>query len=141
MDETASAEWAGQVRDEISPETTELYEKFQTEMEPLVDWIRSSGDLDPTGTPTGDDVTGLIRQRARNLGYGEIGFTRLDRRYIYESRKKYLRNEVGHAICLAYEQDYADTQSIPSLTAEEAQGRAYKEQAQQSKELVKPISP
>ena len=54
VDETASAEWAGQVRDEFSPETTELYERFQTEMEPLVDWIKSSGDLDPTGDPTGE---------------------------------------------------------------------------------------
>ena len=30
--ETASAEWAGKVRDEFSPETTELYQEFQKEM-------------------------------------------------------------------------------------------------------------
>ena len=134
--ETASAEWAGKVRDEFSPETTELYQEFQNEMEPLVEWIRSTGDLEPTGTPTGNDVTDLIRRKARQLGYGEVGFTRFDRRYVYESKRKYLRPEVSHAICLAYEQDYGDTQAIPSLKAEEAQGEAYKQQAHLSKELV-----
>ena len=136
VDETASAEWSAQVRDEFSPETSRLYERFQKEMEPLVDWIKSTGDQEPTGIPTGDDVTDLIRRKARDLGYGEVGFTKLDRRYVYQSKRKYLRKEVGNAICLAYEQNYDETQTIPSLGAEEAQGEAYKQQALLSKKLV-----
>jgi epoxyqueuosine reductase QueG len=134
--ESASAEWATGVRLEFSPETARLYEEYQQEMKPLVDWIRSTGDMEPTGTPTGEDVTDEIRQKARELGFGEVGFTMFDTRYVYASRRKYLKRSLSHAICLAVEQDYAATQTIPSIEAEKAQGDAYRRQAEMSKELV-----
>ncbi len=92
--ETASAEWAGQVRDEFSPETSELYRKFQSEMEPLVEWIKSTGDLAPTGTSTGDDVTDSIRGMARQLGYGEE-----DCRPAYHTTRKNGRRQGHHSPC------------------------------------------
>jgi Pyruvate/2-oxoacid:ferredoxin oxidoreductase delta subunit len=138
--ESASAEWAGTVRDEFSPETTKLYEKFQKEMEPAIDWVRHSGDLEPTGEPTGEDVTDSLRQMAYELGYGEVGFTRFDRRYLYQVRRKDARADLPHAICLALEQDYVGTQTLPSLEAEEAQGEAYKRQAELAEKLVAHIN-
>ncbi|MDA0769544.1 MAG: hypothetical protein O2821_04910 [Chloroflexi bacterium] len=138
--ESASAEWAAGVRDEFSPETTELYEKFQKEMEPAVEWVRHSGELKPTCEPTGEDVTEALTNRARELGYGEVGFTRFDRRYLYQVRRKDVRADLPNAICLALEQDYSATQTLPSLEAEEAQGEAYKRQAQLAEELVKFIN-
>jgi hypothetical protein len=45
-------------------------------MELIVEWVKNSGELKPTGTPTGEDVTEAIRRKARELGYGEVGFTR-----------------------------------------------------------------
>ena len=136
IEESASAEWAAGVRDEFSPETTVLYEKFQKEMEPAVEWIRHSGELEPTCEPTGEDVTDALRKKAYELGYGEVGFVHFDRRYIYQARRKDVRADLPHAICLALEQDYSATQTLPSLEAEEAQGEAYKRQAELAEKLV-----
>ena len=134
--ESASAEWAAGVRDEFSPETTVLYEKFQKEMETAVEWVKHSGELEPTAEPTGDDVTDALRKKAYELGYGEVGFVSFDRRYLYQVRRKDVRTDLPHAICLALEQDYAATQTLPSLEAEEAQGEAYKRQAELAEKLV-----
>ncbi|MEE8046879.1 MAG: reductive dehalogenase domain-containing protein, partial [Dehalococcoidia bacterium] len=57
------------------------------------------------------------------LGFGEVGFTRYDRRYTYASKKKWVKFE--NAICLALEQDYDQTQTIPSLEAEYAHFGTY----------------
>ena len=94
-------------------------------MQPIVEWVRTSGNLAPTGTPTGEDVTEIIRQKARELGYGEVGFTNNDRHYVYQSRKPVMQNDLPHAICLALEQDYEKTQSIPSMAAEETHQGTY----------------
>jgi epoxyqueuosine reductase len=136
VEQSASAEWAADVREVFSPEVAQLYEEFQQEMEPMVEWLKAVGDIQPTSVPNGEDVTDLIRQKTQELGYGEVGFTRFDRRYVYESRRKDLKNDLPHAICLALEQDHAATQTIPSLEAEIAQGDAYKRQVQLAKQLV-----
>jgi ferredoxin len=52
-----------------------------------------------------------------------VGFTRYDRRYTYASKKSWAK--FPHVICLAYEQDYDQTQAIPSLTAEYAHFGTY----------------
>jgi ferredoxin len=123
--ESASAEWARRLRNGHSAEYAAFSEEHQHEMEPIVEWVRTSGDLQPTGTPTGEDVTEIIRQKARELGYGEVGFTRNDRHYVYQSRKPTMKNDLPHAICLALEQDYLKTQSIPSMAAEETHFGTY----------------
>jgi ferredoxin len=105
-------------------------------MEPIVEWIKESADLQPTGTPTGEDVTEKIRQKARELGYGEVGFTRFDRHYVYQSRKSMLRPGLPNAICLALEQEYIPTQTIPSLAAEAVHGGTYELQGPLTMELT-----
>ena len=65
----------------------------------------------------------MIRAKAREMGFGEVGFTRYNRRYTYISKKGWVKYE--HAICLALEQDYTQTQTIPSLEAEFAHFGTY----------------
>ena len=128
LEESASADWAREEREKHSPDDTEFFNEHQERMEPIVEWVRTSGDLEPTGTPAGEDVTEAIRQKARELGYGEVGFTRNDTHYVYQNRRGTLRNDLPHAICLALEQDYAKTQTIPSLEAEETHFGTYFDQ-------------
>jgi ferredoxin len=136
LSESASAEWSRDERIKHSPEATDFFDQHDRNMEPIVEWVRRSGDLEPTGTPTGVDVTEVIRQKARELGYGEVGFTRNDAHYIYQSRKKPLRNDLPSAICLALEQDYVKTQTIPSLDAEDTHFGTYEDQGPLSQELT-----
>jgi len=92
--------------------------------QPLVDAALVSGDLGPTGTPEqGEDLTEAIRLKARELGFGEAGFTKFDHKYAYVSKKRWVKYE--HAICLALEQDYYQTQTIPSMEAEYAHFGTY----------------
>jgi Pyruvate/2-oxoacid:ferredoxin oxidoreductase delta subunit len=137
--ESASAEWASEVRRESWPEVTELYERHVQRIGPLVEWIKSVGDLEPIGTPTGEDVTDGLRAKARELGYGEVGFTKFDRRYVYQSRRADLKPGLPNAVCLALEQDYEATQTLPSLEAEEAHGATYERQGELVRELVEYI--
>src|SRR5688572_17149862 len=134
--ESASADWARRQRNSFSAEYEAFSQEHAHEMEPIVEWVRNSGDLKPTGTPTGEDVTEAIRQKARELGYGEVGFTRNDRHYVYQSRKPAMKNDLPHAICLALEQDYQKTQSIPSMAAEETHFGTYFNQGPLTMELT-----
>jgi len=136
LEESASAEWAREIRNNFSPEYRAFAEEHQHHMEPIVEWVKNSGNLEPTGTPTGEDVTEAIRQKARELGYGEVGFTRNDRHYVYQSRKPVMKNDLPHAICLALEQDYEKTQSIPSMAAEETHFGTYFNQGPLTMELT-----
>ena len=113
-----------------------LYEEFQEEMIPVVEWVRSTRDLKPAVEPSGENVTEAIRSKAYALGYGEVGFTSFDTRYVYQGRRKDLNPRLPHAICLALEQDYEATQTMPSLDAERAQGEAYKRQSDLAKALT-----
>src|SRR5919199_6508887 len=136
IEESASAEWAREIRNSHSPEYRAFSEEHQKHMEPIVEWVKNSGELEPTGTPTGEDVTELIRQKARELGYGEVGFTYNDRHYVYQSRKPAMKPGLPHAICLALEQDYNKTQTIPSMDAEETHFGTYFNQGPLTMELT-----
>ena len=105
-------------------------------MIPVVEWVRSMRDLKPAVEPSGENVTEAIRSKAYALGYGEVGFTSFDTRYVYQGRRKDLNPRLPHAICLALEQDYEATQTMPSLDAERAQGEAYKRQSDLAKALT-----
>jgi NAD-dependent dihydropyrimidine dehydrogenase PreA subunit len=136
LEESASAEWARHQRDNHSAEARAFAAEHQQHMEPIVEWVKESGSLAPTGVPTGEDVTELIRQKARELGYGEVGFTENDRHYVYQSRKPAMKSGLPNAICLALEQDYLKTQSIPSMAAEETHFGTYFNQGGLSMELT-----
>ena len=139
VEHSASSLWALDVREEAAPETADLYRKHQEDIQPVVEWLKSTGDMEPTAQPTGEDVTEGIRSRARKLGYGEVGFTNVDRRYVYKSKRDYLRGDLKSAICLAVEQDYVATQSLPSIEAESAHGDTHLRQAEMAKDLVELI--
>ena len=65
LSESASAEWSREERILHSPEATEFFDQHERNMEPIVEGVRHSGDLEPTGTPSGVDVTEAIRLKAR----------------------------------------------------------------------------
>lgn len=120
IEKAADRQWVWSV---YSEETLQHRKRHDELNEPLVDAAAVSGDLEPTGTPTGEDITDAIRLKARELGFGEVGFTKFDRRYTYTSKKRWVKYE--HAICLALEQDYVQTQSLPSMDAEFAHFGTY----------------
>ena len=140
LEQSASVEWADDIRRDFSPETAELYEEFQDDMKSEIEWIRASGDHEPTAEPSGEDVTQSIRDMARELGYSEVGFTRFDRRYVYKARQDDVRRGLPNAICLALEQEHSATQTLPSIEAEVAQGATYRRQAELVKDLVAHIN-
>jgi len=120
IEKAADRQWVWSV---YSEETLQHRKRHDELNEPLVDAAAVSGDLEPTGTPTGEDITEAIRLKARELGFGEVGFTKFDRRYTYTGKKRWVKYE--HAICLALEQDYIQTQSLPSMDAEFAHFGTY----------------
>ena len=84
---------------------------------PIVLDAKISGNLEPTVKPApGKDVTQEIKDKARELGFSEVGISRYDLRYVYKSKRSWVKYQ--HAVCLAYEQEYGPTQSAPSLEAE-----------------------
>ena len=60
VSESASAEWAADIREKVAPETSALYEQFQQEIESGISWVRESGDIAAVGIPTAADVTDVI---------------------------------------------------------------------------------
>ena len=127
IEKTADRAWTWSV---FSDEVAEYLNHHINATKPLVDIAERSADLPPTGTPDpASNITNEIRTKARELGFGEIGFTRYDRRYTFKVKKGWVRFE--HAVCLAYEQDYRQTQTIPSMEAEYAHYGAYEEENKQ----------
>ena len=105
-----------------SKDIDEFRKGHDERMEPMYQEGLVSADVEPTGTPVaGEDQTEDIRLFARELGFGEVGFTKHDRHYTYSGKKRWAKFE--HAICLAYEQDYRMTQSGPSPEADQARFR------------------
>jgi len=94
---------------------------------------RETADMEPTAKPTGEDVTELIKSKARELGYLEVGLTDYDHRYEFQSKRDF--NRYPTAICLAYEQDFEPTQTIPSVDAEIVHSSTYRTQAAAGLEL------
>ena len=135
IEKAADREWVWSV---YTPEVREYREEHDRVNQPLVDAAMVTGEIEPTGTPeTGVDMTEAIRLRARELGFGEVGFTRFDRHYAYQSKRRWIKYE--HAICLALEQDYWQTQTIPSLDAEFAHFGTYEIEGAKGLELAASI--
>ena len=124
VEHAADTEWAPSVG---TPAMRAYAVEHDAVMEEFYPAMNRSGDLDPTSTPTGEDVTELIRAKAREMGYLEVGFTNHDWRYVYQDRKSHVK--YPNAVCLALEQDYEETQSAPSMAAEHGHYGTYEIQA------------
>ena len=89
VEKSADREWEWSV---WSDELTEFHKNHHERNRSFVDAAESSGDLEPTGrAEPGKDLTEEIRTKALGLGAGEVGFTRLDRRYVYASKKHWVK--------------------------------------------------
>ena len=103
--------------------------------QPLILAARMTGDQEPVAEATGEDVTEAIKNKARELGYIEVGITAYDHRYTYQSKKDWVK--FPHAICLAYEQDFEPTQTIPSIDAEIVHSSTYRTEGAAGLEMAK----
>ena len=122
IQESGALEWAWSM---YSQEVLEHRREHLKLNRPLVEAARGSGEIEPAVDPVpGKDVTQEIKHRARELGYCEVGVTKLDRRYIFRSRKDWAK--FSHAVCLAHEQEYESTQTAPSMEAEEPHFGTYR---------------
>ena len=131
VEHAADTEWAPTVGTEAMQQ---YHHEHQAVMEQFYPLMNRSGNLPATGTPTGEDLTEVIRNKAREMGYLEVGFTAHDPRYIYQDRKDHVK--FGNAICLALEQDFEETQSAPSMAAEHGHYGTYEIQAPMGLEMV-----
>ena len=114
VDQTADREWEWSVYTQENLEHRKIYDDLNT---PIVRAAKNTGDMEPAVKPVpGKDVTEEIRAKARELGYGEVGFTRFDKRYVYKLKRDWVK--FPHAVCLAYEQEYEPTQTAPSIEAD-----------------------
>ncbi len=100
--ERAALGWSRSVRD-IHGEMREIRKEHVSINKKQVLVCRSTDDQEPSVPPGGEDVTQLIKEKARELGYLEVGITAYDHRYSYVSLKDWVK--FPHAVCLAYEQD------------------------------------
>ena len=111
------------------------YEKQES---PLIKGANDSGDRQPTMKPKSNkDYTEILRTKARELGFNEVGFTKYDKRYTFISRKKWVK--YPNAICLGLEQDYEATQTLPSETSEHAHFGTYLKEGKLALELAEYI--
>jgi epoxyqueuosine reductase len=118
---SADRQWAVVTQ---SSDLDEFRAGHDARMKPMYEEGLMSGDVEPTGEPVaGEDLTEDIRQFARELGFGEVGFTRYDRHYTFSGKKRWAKFE--HAVCLAYEQDYRMTQTGPDPEADQARFETY----------------
>ncbi len=131
--ERAGRDWANAQRDK-HVEMREIRKEHDKLNQPLIKAARMSGDLEPTAEPTGEDVTDLIKAKARALGFVEVGIAAYDLRYAYKSKQDWVEG-LPHAVCLAYEQDFEPTQTIPSIDAEIVHSSTYRTQGAASLEL------
>ena len=103
---------------------TEFRKQFEKQEEPLLKDANDSGDRQPVMKPKSNkDYTEILRTKARELGFNEVGFTKYDKRYTFISRKKWVK--YPNAISLGLEQDYEATQTLPSETSEHAHFGTY----------------
>ena len=122
VEETADWEWVWSVYTKEVVEERKVHEALH---KPIVQLYKGTGEIEPTVEPVpGKDVTEEIKAKARELGFGEVGIARMDRRYVFKSMKDYVK--FPHAICLAWEQDYESTQSAPSMELEGTHHSTYR---------------
>ena len=135
VEKGADRDWVWSV---YAPDVADYIRGHDERMKPYVDEALASASVEPSGVPQeGEDLTDDIRRAARELGFGEIGFTRFDRRYVYESKRSWVK--FPHAICIALEQDYDQTQSLPSLEAEHAHYGTYEFESEKAGKLAELI--
>ena len=121
IEKSADRQWALATQ---SKDFDEFREGHDERMKPMFEAALLSGEVEPTVTPVpGEDLTDNIRRLAREMGFGEVGFTRYDRRYTFAGKKRWAKYE--HAICLAMEQDYIKTQAGPSPDSDIARFETY----------------
>lgn len=123
ISERAGVDWNFRIRDS-HPDMREIHKEHDRLNKPLIQAARGSGDIEPTARPTGEDLTHKIKAKARELGFGEVGIAKHDLHYTYQSKKSWVK--YPHAICLAYEQAYEPTQTIPSIAAEIVHSSTYR---------------
>jgi len=135
IDMSADRQWATTV---LTPEAYAHRKEHEQLNAPLVEAARHTGEIEPTGTPNLDVdpavLTETIRQKARDMGFAEVGFTYLNRDYIYKSKKRWVRFD--HVMCLAMEQEYEPTQDIPSMAAEHTHFGTYRTEGAVALELA-----
>ncbi|MAF37687.1 MAG: hypothetical protein CL696_02200 [Chloroflexi bacterium] len=134
INERASRDWANTIRD-THVEMREIRKEHDNLNRPLIMAARLTGDQEPTATASGEDVSEAIKAKARELGYIEVGITAYDHRYTYQSKKDWVL--FPHAICLAYEQDFEPTQTIPSVDAEIVHSSTYRTEGAAGLEIAK----
>ena len=130
--ERASRDWANTLRD-LHAEMREIRKEHDKLNSNLIMAARATMEMEPTAESTGEDISQLIKDKARQLGYLEVGITSYDPRYDYKSKRGF--TVLPHAICLAYEQDFEPTQTIPSVDAEIVHSSTYRTQAAAGLEL------
>ena len=131
--ERASRDWANSLRDQHA-EMREIRKEHEKLNRPLIMACRASAELEPTAEPTGEDVSQLIKNKARELGFVEVGITAMDHRYDYTSKKSQIKT-YPHFVALAYEQDFEPTQTIPSVDAEIVHSSTYRTEGAAALEL------
>ncbi len=138
VEERASRDWANRIRDQDA-EMREIRKEHEKLNRGLIEASRLTGDWEPTGqVDPSKDVTSEIRTKAFELGFQEVGFTKYDFRYTYARKRDYVKYE--HVICMAYEQDFEPTQTIPSISAEIVHSSTYRTEGAASLELCKFIN-
>ena len=130
--ERPSQVWANVFREQ-DVEMREIRNEHERLNKSLILNSRKTSEMEPTDSPTGEDVTDLVKKKAKELGFLDIGFTAYDRRYDYQSKKDAAIYDT--AVCLCYEQDYEPTQTIPSIAAEIVHSSTYRTQAAAALEL------
>src|ERR1044071_2189631 len=75
IEKAADRQWVWSV---YSEETLKHRKRHDELNEPLVDAAAVSGDLEPTGTPMGEDITDAIRLKAPRLWLGGVGVPHVD---------------------------------------------------------------
>ena len=131
--ERASRDWANTVRDQ-HVEMREIRKEHEKLNRPLIMAARATGDLEPTVEPTGEDISQGIKDKARELGFVEVGITAFDPHYSYQSKKNQF-TLYPHFVALAYEQDFEPTQTIPSVDAEIVHSSTYRTEGAAALEL------
>ena len=121
--ERVAADWAMRVKD-TDPRMAEMRKEHDDLTKPMLLAQRTSAEVEPTADPTGEDITDLIKDKARELGFVEVGITAFDYRYVFQYKKDWVK--FPNAICLAIEQDYERTQTLPSVPAEIAHSGTYR---------------
>ncbi len=117
----------------------ELREEHETQIKPTITASRESGELEPTGEAVpGKDLTQEITVKAIDLGFAMVGFAAYDNRYTYVSKRKWVK-PFPNAICLAMEQGYEETQTIPGPVAEANVFETYRREGSQALVLAEYI--